>query len=145
MRKAVRAIVINRDKMLVMSRNKFGLKYYTLIGGGVDVGENNEQALLREVAEETGIDLVNPRLVFIDEAGEIYGTQYVYLCNYVGGDPALNANSEEYKINQLGKNLYEPMWLPINELKGSSFRSDKLKEALLEYLPKGFPNEVVKL
>ena len=32
--------------------------------------------------------------------------QYVYLCEYVGGEPALNPESDEYAINAMGQNLY---------------------------------------
>ena len=40
----------------------------------------------------------NPRLVFVENAGDIYGMQYIYLCEYVGGEPALNPESDEYAI-----------------------------------------------
>jgi ADP-ribose pyrophosphatase YjhB (NUDIX family) len=45
MRKAVRAIIIKDDKLLVMNRNKFGKVYDTLPGGNVEIGETLEQAL----------------------------------------------------------------------------------------------------
>src|SRR4051812_20844149 len=83
MRSAVRAIIIKDDQLLVMHRNKFGTEYETLIGGGVDMNETFEQALYREIREETGVQITNPRLVFTERAGEPYGTQYVFTCDYV--------------------------------------------------------------
>lgn len=50
-RTAVRAIIIEEEKIL-MVRSKLG--YYKLPGGGVEKGECLEEALVREVAEETG-------------------------------------------------------------------------------------------
>ncbi len=140
MRKAVRAIIIKDDQLLVMHRNKFGREYYSLIGGGIDFGESAEQALLREVHEETGVIFQNPRLVFIEESGEPYGTQFVYLCDYVQGEPVLDVSSAEASITAMGQNLYTPMWLPLAKLPEVVFVADILKGAMLEALEKGFPD-----
>lgn len=145
MRKAVRAIVIRDDEMLVMKRNKFGHEYYALVGGGIDFGETAEQSLRRELREETGLHVESPRLVYIEEAGNPFGTQYIYLCNYVGGEPALEADSIEAQIHADGKNLYEPVWLPIKDLPMTNFLSERLKKAILESLDKGFPDNAVDI
>src|ERR1044072_65794 len=113
MKQAVRAIVVKDNQLLVMHRNKFGHQYYTLIGGGVNLGESLEAALARELYEETSLQVANPRLVYVEEAEAMYGTQYVYLCDYVGGDIIMSSEAEEAKINQLGQNLSQPMWLPL--------------------------------
>lgn len=52
-RLTARAVVVRRDgKIAVMYAEAFGL--YSLPGGGVEPGETPEEALVREVAEETG-------------------------------------------------------------------------------------------
>lgn len=145
MRQSVRAIIINGDKMVVMHRNKFGQEYYTLVGGGVDAGETTEQALVREVAEETGLAIQNPRLVIIEDHDKFYGPQFVYFCDYVSGEPVLSPASDEASINQLGKNTYEPMWLPLDKLAEAPFVSPELKTALLGFLPNKFPSEPITL
>ncbi|HET6924866.1 MAG TPA: NUDIX domain-containing protein [Candidatus Saccharimonadales bacterium] len=141
MRKASRAIIIKDDKIIVTHRNKFGMQYYILPGGGVDMGETLEQALYRELAEEVCVEVANPRLVFTEEAGEPYGTQYVYLCDYVSGEPALHPDSAEAKIHALGKNLYEPRWLSLAEFATIKLRSESLKQAILEGIKNGWPTE----
>ena len=141
MRSAVRAIIIKDEQLLVMHRNKFGTEYETLIGGGVDMNETLEEALFREVREETGVQIVNPRLVFTERAGEPYGTQYVFLVDYVSGEPALAADAEERKISDMGQNIYEPVWRPLAELPAVTFRSESLKLALLNGVKNGFPSE----
>lgn len=145
MRQSVRAIIINGDKMVVMHRNKFGQEYYTLIGGGVDAGESPEQALVREVAEETGLAVANPRLVIYENHDKFYGPQFVYLCEYVSGEPTLAPGSDEASINELGKNTYTPMWLPLASLASVPFVSEQLKNALLKFIPTGFPDQPVEL
>lgn len=145
MKQAVRAIVTNEDKLLVMRRNKFGTKYSTLIGGAVEMGESNETALRRELMEESGLTVGEIKLVFVEDAGEPYGEQFVYWCQYTGGEPALSPDTTEAKINQLGENIYEPGWLPIAEIANSDFVSSSLKEALLQAFEVGFPNEPVLL
>lgn len=52
-RYAVRAVVVDdNDRICLVWAKNAG--YYKLPGGGVDEGETNEAALIREVAEETG-------------------------------------------------------------------------------------------
>lgn len=141
MRQAVRAVVVRNGYLLVMHRNKFGQEYYTLPGGGIDPGEQPEHALLRQMHEETGVQTINSRLVVVEDAGDPFGTQYIYLCQYASGEPALNPESEEAQINKLGKNLYSPQWLPLHSLASVPFRSETLKQVLLKGLSKGFDQQ----
>lgn len=145
MRKAARAIVIRDDELLIMHRDKFGTKYDTLPGGNVEVGESTEEAVRRELREETGLDVGSCRLVFIEDAGEPYGTQYVYLCDYIGGEPQLAPESEEAAINKLGKNLYKPMWVSLAELSDRPFKSETLKQHILTAVADGFTQEPLQI
>lgn len=128
-----------------MKRNKFGKEYYTLIGGAVEIGESLETALRRELMEESTMEAGRVQLVFIENAEPPYGTQYVYWCEYQGGDPVLDPTTTEAEINKGGQNTYEPMWLPIAELPNVNFVSKSLKAALLDSFQHGFPNEPIQL
>lgn len=139
MRKAARAIIIHDDNLLVMHRNKFGTEYSTLPGGAIDIGEAAEAAAVREVLEETSIQVANPRLVFIEHAGDMYGDQYVFLCEYVSGEPKLSEDTHEHAINQMGQNLYEPKWLALADLPQASFVSEELKTQILRCVREGWP------
>ena len=141
----MRAIVVKDDTLLVMHRNKFGHEYYALVGGGIDFGETAEQSLIREITEETGLVVKNPRLIFIEEAGDVFGIQYIYLCEYVSGEPKLQPDSIEAKIEAEGKNLYTPMWLPIKELQSVPLLPEVLKQALLDGLKNGWPEKPITL
>lgn len=144
MRICARAIVFNGDQMLVMERFKLGKTYYTLLGGTVEAAEDPAAAAIREVREESGLAIVNPRLVFIEEAGNPYGDQYIYLCDYTGGEPALQPDSEEAFWTKPEVNTYKPIWLSINELKEKPFVSPLLKEAILMAVEHGWPSQPYK-
>lgn len=144
MRQAVRAIIVRDDKLLVMQRNKFGNVYYTLIGGGIDEGETAENAVVREVLEETGL-VVKPetvKLVFMHEAGEPFGTQHIFTCEAEGNEVSLSPDSEEAAIHGGGQNLFTPMWLPIEDISNVPFRSEPMAKAIYHALKHGFPEQV---
>jgi ADP-ribose pyrophosphatase YjhB (NUDIX family) len=145
MRRAARAIIVKDNQLLVMHRNKFGQEYCALPGGGVDLGEAPEQTLYRELAEETGVTVNNHRLVILEHAGTMYGDQYIYLCDYVSGEPVLAADSAEAMITAAGKNLYEPGWLPIDQLPTANLLPRELSDLLVEKLANGWPDQPIEL
>ncbi len=145
MRKAVRAIVIKDNALLVMHRNKFGQEFYALVGGGIDMGETPEAALYREVAEEASLQITNHRLVVVEDAGDMFGIQYIYTADYVGGEPALQPDSPEALIQQAGQNLYTPMWLPLDQLASVMLLPKELQQLLVQYCPDSWPAEPIEL
>lgn len=140
-----RVIVSKDGALLMMRRNKYGDEFYALVGGGVDPGETPEQALYREVAEEASIEIANHRLVIIEDAGPRFGLQYIYVADYVAGEPALAPDSEELLLNQGGQNLYEPLWLPIDDFATADVRPNELQQLIADCLHGGFPDEPIEL
>ena len=139
MLKAVRAIILDDDKILVMHRNKFGREYDILIGGGVEFGETPEAALHREIKEEVGVIIADPRMVFIERAGAPYGDQLVFLCRYVSGEINMDKTTNEFIINLLGFNTYKPVWRSFKEFEKVNFRSPSLQRSIVEGIKHGFP------
>lgn len=58
---AVIVLVTKGDKILLQRNSHYGLKNWTLVAGFVDPGENFEDAVRREVAEEASIEVKNIR------------------------------------------------------------------------------------
>jgi 8-oxo-dGTP pyrophosphatase MutT (NUDIX family) len=58
-RQAVRALIVDRSDRVLLFRGDLPdrVPWWYAPGGGVEVGETDEQALVREVAEETGLVL----------------------------------------------------------------------------------------
>lgn len=56
LRKKVRAVIANeRSEFLLIQPHGYAADTWTLVGGGVEDGEDDEQAIIREIHEETGI------------------------------------------------------------------------------------------
>lgn len=145
MRISARGIIVYDNNLLVIHRDKFGDQYYTLPGGGLDINETIENCLRREVLEETSIQITDLKLVFIED-DKFYGRQNIFLAKYLSGQIALNPNSSEYKINQLGKNIYTPKWLAVSDLAKVNFKTPKLQQAILNLLANNLEfNEVTAL
>lgn len=59
-REIASAVLVSRDQKIFLGRHRDGGVYencWLIPGGGVDEGETVEQALVREMREETGIDI----------------------------------------------------------------------------------------
>ena len=90
----VGALIFNRDRILLVERGKQPLKgYWSLPGGVLEPGETLEQGIVREVREETGLE-VKPLKVFeiferiVRDASGAAEYHYVlidYICRVTGG------------------------------------------------------------
>ena len=142
MGKAARAIIIENGKILVMFRNKEGIKYYTLVGGRVNEYEKIEDGLAREVMEETGMTVTSSKLVYTESHAAPYNEQYIYLCEVAPhNEIAIQDSAEEAQMNKVEINIHTPMWANLSSFKTLPFRTPQLQDAILRALKKGFPKE----
>jgi len=103
---AVSAAVFRDGRVLIVRRAQppaHGL--YTLPGGGVELGETLEQAVMREVREETGLD-IEPvalagyrQMIARDAAGRIERHFVIlpFAARWLAGEVSLNAEVAEAK------------------------------------------------
>ena len=63
----VAAIILHEGKLLTTKMKKKDFSYYVLPGGGVGMEETIYEAIKREVKEETNLDVLKLRLVYIKE------------------------------------------------------------------------------
>jgi ADP-ribose pyrophosphatase YjhB (NUDIX family) len=146
MAKAARAIIIENGNILVMHRNKQGSQYFTLVGGRVDDNETIEQALVREVREETGLEVVSAQLVFYEPHPAPYNEQYIFVCHIAPhSDVEIQKTSEEAMLNKLGFDTHKPYWISLNAFAHLAFRTPQLQQAILNGVAKGFPRQPVQL
>ncbi|MNY41854.1 Diadenosine hexaphosphate hydrolase [compost metagenome] len=60
-----------------MRHRKGDKTYWMLPGGGLDFGESFEQCAIREIKEETGLDISIERMLYLSEAICPRGTRHV--------------------------------------------------------------------
>jgi 8-oxo-dGTP pyrophosphatase MutT (NUDIX family) len=119
-RVAVRGIIINKSKLLMLYSKRFN--HYEFPGGGVKNGESFEDAVKREVQEETGYEVKT----ILGKAG--------YMIEY---DKSRNKTYDVYKR----KNVY--FYLEISKNKSTPrFEKD---EIIYEYEPRWIKPEKVIL
>lgn len=64
---AVLCLIQDGNRILLQNRVKKDWQGYTLPGGHVEPGESFVDAVIREMKEETGLDILKPRLVGIKQ------------------------------------------------------------------------------
>jgi 8-oxo-dGTP diphosphatase len=103
---AVSAAIFRAGRVLIVRRGVPPMQgIYTLPGGGVELGETLEQAVMREVREETGLaieplSLAGYRQVIArDSAGKIERHFVIlpFAARYLAGEISLNAELAEAK------------------------------------------------
>jgi len=73
MRVKARAVILQGGKLVVSRERRRGVEHVLLPGGRVQDGESISEALIREVAEETGLAVVPERLLYVAEVVGSYG------------------------------------------------------------------------
>lgn len=82
--RVVQAVVLGEPGVLLCERRE--LRGWELPGGAVRAGESDEAALLREVAEETGLEIaIERRVGDYVRTGFRSHTAHVYACRAIGG------------------------------------------------------------
>ena len=109
-----RAVIFQNDKIL-LTHEKNGT--WSLPGGWVDVLESAKSNTIKEVKEETGLDVETVRLIAVQDRNKhnkpvyAYGVWKVFvLCEQVGGEFVENIETTEIKyfgLEELPENLAE--------------------------------------
>lgn len=127
------AIIINDGSILAMHDERS--PYYYLPGGRVHMGETAEDAVLREVREELGIDAEIARPLWLSQSffnEDVDHLNYHELCLYflmdVGGTGLLKMG-DGFTLYE-GKHTHVFEWLPFERLNNEYFYPLFLKEEI---------------
>lgn len=111
----VSAVIIKEDKILLIHRKKNGEEYWVFPGGGVEEGETSDQAIVREVKEETNLDVSKHELAFMCLNELDNKEQPFYYCEVSNGKPEI-VGEEKDKNN--ADNWYHLEWIKLSDLEG---------------------------
>jgi mutator protein MutT len=141
-----RGIVIRDNKLLAIKRVKDGEEYFVFPGGHIEDGETAKDAAVRETLEETGVTVTAFRELYKYRFNDKWQTFFV--CEYKGGEPH-PTDAEEYTDTSRTSGTYEPMWLPMEDLRNMRVKPNCVKKRLLRnYKKKGarlsYPLRLVK-
>lgn len=129
-------VIVDNDKILILQRNKYEDVFpnmWELPSGKKEPLENSERSLLREVKEETGLDveIIFPFSVFdyqIEKTGEIRdSTQINFLVKLVKND-RVTLSSEHQNFAWISKNEIEQYEI--------SKKTKKVIQEAFELIPK---------
>ena len=110
----VKGVIITEDQFLVLVKPNGRLD---LAGGRVDSNESPEEALFREIFEETGLwQIKNMKHLahwsFVKNS-ELHVRGITYLCNYLGGTVKLSREHKEYfwaRVEDIHKLIFVPSY-----------------------------------
>ncbi len=111
----VSALLVNREnaEILLIKRLKDSRIYWVFPGGGVEFRELLSQAIVREVFEETSLEIDNPEEIFsVINRGR---KEHFFLVSAPFFEPKLSTQSPEFKAQNCS-NQYELTWVKLNDL-----------------------------
>lgn len=122
--KRVSAIIVEKEKILLIHRIKPNKEYFVLPGGSVEENENNTEALIREIKEETNLEIEVDKLLWQVNNKFDERTQCIYLVSKYFGNLELGSPEKE---RQSLDNQYILEWCDIKDLKNLNFFPNEIK------------------
>lgn len=116
----MQGLIISENKILLIRgfERLTGSSYWVIPGGGIESGESEKECLIREMKEETGLDIEVERLVIELEAlphGN-YRKLKSYLCTPVGGQPEPGSEPED----DVNFEIAAVRWFDLKDISGWS-------------------------
>lgn len=98
-------LVIKGNQCLLAHASKYPAGRFSTLAGFIEPGESAEQALIREVKEEVGIDVGNIRYIKSQSWPFPHSLMLGYFADYLSGD-----------ITPDGEEILEARWFDIHQL-----------------------------
>jgi 8-oxo-dGTP diphosphatase len=117
----------NGQVLLIKRTNVHGAGTWSTPGGHLEYGESPEECAIREVKEETGVNIGDVRFKGItNDLFEVSEKHYITIwmeARYLDGEPVVNADGEASDIGWFSWDaLPKPLFLPLqNFMEGRLF------------------------
>ena len=134
----VRVIILDQDQRILMVRQHHKERYvWTVPGGAIEPGETSPDAAIREVKEETGLDVAINKMIWHVEQlvpGKEPRFVNIFLATALGGSIKVGTDPERSDDGQV---IEEVRYLSREELaEADGLYPDYLKDELWEILEK---------
>ncbi len=123
-------LLVQNGRIACIERRGINRLYYVIPGGKIEPGESAEQAAIREIKEELGVDIQLGPLAAIVMFGERH--QSYFWGSITGGVFGTDQGAELSSAIDSPRGSYLPVWLPIAALPDYDLRPHELGIALTE-------------
>ncbi|MCC2276165.1 NUDIX hydrolase [Streptomyces sp. ET3-23] len=124
----VTGIVIEDGQILMLDQDTDGPRSWSLPGGKVEEGESLEQALVREMREETGVEVEVGRLLYVCDHTRAHVVHITFEARRTGGQiGAVKKGADTRPIRQVA-------FVKLDDLPSLGF-----SERFMELCRNGFP------
>ncbi len=107
----VSAVIFNKDKKILLCKSHKWNNQYVIPGGHIELGESMEDALKREVAEETGLSIYDIQLIGIKEC--IYSEKFHKRKHFIFMDYISKSDEEDVILNDEAE---EYIWINMKDI-----------------------------
>ncbi len=150
--RTARAIIVQDGQVLLFFRRRFDRKservieYYSIPGGGIDTDESPEEAVVRELREEMGVEIRLERPIPLAHGVGERHEHFMYYATIISGEPRLAADSEEAAKMAAGNDEYEVRWVAVDGLESHMMHYYNSYLPLIVAVANGeIPAETIKL
>jgi 8-oxo-dGTP diphosphatase len=143
MRTRSAAILIQNNSLALIERHRAGMHYFAFPGGGLDGSETPEQAVVREVNEELGLDVR-----VLCQVAKVWfrgNPQFFFLVEQVGGEFGTGAGEEYASDHDPANGSYEPVWMSLAELLENPVLPAEVAVLVAQSHVNGWPTDVVTI
>lgn len=135
MQKRARAIIVRNGKLITLKRIKSKETYWVFPGGGVEEGEDLQQALEREIREELGVEVQIGELFFIHQFKTDHqdDQEFFYVCQITKGELGTGFGPEYQPDSHYeGQHIIDE--IPVENVAKYDLRPQEVKDKFLASL-----------
>ena len=108
--------IIKKDDKIFITKRSYGefIDMWEFPGGKVEVGETQEEALIREIKEELELDITNLNYLTTVEYDypSFHLIMHFFICEICGGTLSLNAHNDAKWVSL--EQLASQKWIPAD-------------------------------
>jgi 8-oxo-dGTP diphosphatase len=110
MKQGAIGIIFNKDRTQVLIIQRCDVPVWVLPGGGIDFKETPEQAIIREIYEETGLKVtINRKVALYTPVNRLSAPTHLFECRITGGHMKTGPETRAlgfYPIDRLPPNFF---------------------------------------